>query len=141
MKKTVLITGTSSGFGKTTAKLFASSGWNVVATMRTPAAEKDLVDSSDMLVTRLDVQDRASIDQAIAAGIARFGKIDALVNNAGYGLFGLLEATSREKIQEQFDVNVFGVMNVTRAVLPHLRSRKAGVIINVSSGAGCSRCR
>jgi NAD(P)-dependent dehydrogenase (short-subunit alcohol dehydrogenase family) len=136
MKKTVLITGTSSGFGKTAARLFASNGWNVIATMRTPAAEKDLVDSSDMLVTRLDVQDRASIDQAIAAGIARFGKIDALVNNAGFALFGLFEATPREKVQEQFEVNVFGVMDVTRALLPHFRENRGGVILNISSGAG-----
>lgn len=136
MKKTVLITGTSSGFGKTAVKHFASNGWNVIATMRNPAAEKDLVDSDDVLVTRLDVQDRASIDQAIAAGIARFGKIDALVNNAGFGLFGLLESFSREKIQEQFDVNVFGVIDVTRAILPHFRKNRGGVILNISSGAG-----
>ncbi len=136
MKKTVLITGTSSGFGKTAAKHFASNGWNVIATMRNPAAEKDLVDSDDVLVTRLDVQDRAGIDQAIAAGIARFGKIDALVNNAGFGLFGLLESFPREKIQEQFDVNVFGVIDVTRAILPHFRKNRGGVILNISSGAG-----
>jgi NAD(P)-dependent dehydrogenase (short-subunit alcohol dehydrogenase family) len=136
MKKTALITGTSSGFGKTAVKHFTSNGWNVVATMRNPAAEKDLINSDDVLVTRLDVQDRASIDQAIAAGIARFGKIDALINNAGYGLFGLLEATPREKIQEQFDVNVFGVMDVTRAILPHFRKNRGGLILNISSGAG-----
>lgn len=136
MKKTVLITGTSSGFGKTAARCFANNGWNVIATMRNPSAERDLIDSSDMLVTRLDVQDRASIDQAILAGIARFGKIDALVNNAGFGLLGLLEATPREKIQEQFDVNVFGVMDVTRAILPHFRQNRGGVILNISSGGG-----
>jgi NAD(P)-dependent dehydrogenase (short-subunit alcohol dehydrogenase family) len=136
MKKTVLITGTSSGFGKSAARHFASNGWNVIATLRNPAAEKDLVDSGDMLVTRLDVQDRASVDQAIAAGIARFGKIDALVNNAGFGLFGLLESFPREKIQEQFDVNVFGVIDVTRAILPHFRENRGGVILNISSGAG-----
>lgn len=136
MKKTVLITGTSSGFGKTTAKHFASNGWNVIATMRNPAAEKDLVDTGDLLVTRLDVQDRGSIDQAIAAGIARFGQIDALINNAGFGLFGLFESISREKVQEQFDVNVFGVMDVTRAILPHFRKNRGGLILNISSGAG-----
>ncbi|MGO9246729.1 MAG: SDR family oxidoreductase [Verrucomicrobiia bacterium] len=136
MKKTVLITGTSSGFGKVTAKLFAKNGWNVVATMRRPEEEKELVSVGDVLVTRLDVQDRDSIGQAIEAGIARFGRIDALINNAGFGLFGVFEATSREKIQEQFDVNVFGVMDVTRAILPHFRKNKGGLIINVSSGAG-----
>ena len=136
MKKTVLITGASSGFGKVTAKLFARNGWHVVATMRNPGGQTDLVDTNDVLVTRLDVQDRESIAEAIEAGLTRFGSIDALINNAGFGLFGVFEATSREKIQEQFDVNVFGVMDVTRAVLPHFRKNKGGLIINVSSGAG-----
>jgi NAD(P)-dependent dehydrogenase (short-subunit alcohol dehydrogenase family) len=134
--KTVLITGASTGFGQSASRLFASKGWNVIATMRTPAAGAELAALDNMLVTRLDVQDRASIDQAIAAGIERFGAIDVLVNNAGFGLFGVFESTPRDKIQEQFDVNVFGVMDVTRAVLPHFRRNKAGVIINVSSGAG-----
>lgn len=136
MKKTVLITGTSSGLGKTAAKYFAAHGWNVVATMRAPEQEKDFARLEDVLVTRLDVQDRESIQLAIEEGVARFGKIDALINNAGFGLFGLFEATPAEKIQEQFDVNVFGVMNVTRAILPHFRKNKDGLIINVSSGAG-----
>jgi NAD(P)-dependent dehydrogenase (short-subunit alcohol dehydrogenase family) len=136
MKKTVLITGASSGFGKMTAKLFAKNGWNVIATMREPGKEKELVGVGDVLVTRLDVQDRDSIGKAIEAGIARFGRIDVLINNAGFGLFGVFEATSREKIREQFDVNVFGVMDVTRAILPHFRKNKGGLIINVSSGAG-----
>ncbi len=136
MKKTVLITGSSSGVGKATAKLFSSKGWNVVATMRNPTAETDLNRIGDVLVTRLDVQDRDSIDQAIKAGIGMFGTIDALINNAGYGQYGLFEALPREKVQEQFDVNVFGVMDVTRAILPHFRRNKSGVIINISSGAG-----
>ena len=136
MKKTVLITGASSGLGKTTAKYFAGNGWNVVATMRSPDREKDLAGLSDVLVIRLDVQDRDSINTAIEAGIARFGKIDVLVNNAGFGLFGVFEAISPEKVREQFDVNVFGVMNVTRAILPHFRKNKSGRILNISSGAG-----
>jgi NAD(P)-dependent dehydrogenase (short-subunit alcohol dehydrogenase family) len=84
MKKTVLITGASSGIGNAAARRFARNGWNVVATMRSPDAEKDLVCLDDMLVTRLDVQDHDSICKAIEAGIARFGKIDALINNAGF---------------------------------------------------------
>lgn len=136
MTQTVLITGASTGFGKVAALHFAARGWQVVATMRNPAAGADLATHPDILVTRLDVQDRDSIDAAIAAGIERFGAIDALVNNAGFGLFGLFEAASREKIQEQFDVNVFGVMDVTRAVLAHFRARRSGTIVNVSSGAG-----
>jgi NAD(P)-dependent dehydrogenase (short-subunit alcohol dehydrogenase family) len=134
--KTILITGTSSGFGKTTTKLFANNGWNVIATMRKPEAETEIVGLDNTLVTRLDVQDRASIATAIEAGIDRFGRIDALINNAGFGLFGLFEATSPKKIREQFDVNVFGIMDVTRAILPHFRESKGGLILNISSGAG-----
>ncbi len=133
MKKTVLITGCSSGIGKAAAKLFAGNGWNVIATMRKPAMETELARLKDVLVTRLDVQDGESIKQAIEAGIACFGGIDVLINNAGYGQYGLFEAIPREKIQEQFDVNVFGVMDVTRSVLPHFRERKSGLIINISS--------
>jgi NAD(P)-dependent dehydrogenase (short-subunit alcohol dehydrogenase family) len=136
MKRTVLITGTSTGLGRTAAKHFAARHWNVVATMRRPDEERELQGLEGVAVSRLDVQDPASIDRAIADGVERFGKIDALVNNAGFGLFGLFEATPREKIREQFDVNVFGVMDVTRAILPHFRENKRGLIINVSSGAG-----
>jgi NAD(P)-dependent dehydrogenase (short-subunit alcohol dehydrogenase family) len=136
MKKTVLITGTSSGLGRTAARRFAREGWNVVATMRRPEEEKEIGQLADVLVTRLDVQDRTSIAAAIEAGIARFGRIDALVNNAGFGLFGLFETTTPAKIAEQFDVNVFGVMEVTRAILPHFRQNKGGLILNISSGAG-----
>ncbi len=136
MKKTVLITGTSSGFGKTTVRHFAKNGWNVVATMRCPEAEKELKALDDVLVNRLDVEDSASITESIQAGIARFGRIDVLINNAGFGLFGLFEATPPEKVREQFNVNVFGAMDVTRAILPHFRKNRGGLILNVSSGAG-----
>jgi NAD(P)-dependent dehydrogenase (short-subunit alcohol dehydrogenase family) len=136
MKKTVLITGASSGIGLAAARHFASQGWNVIATMRTPNAAGELAGLDHVLVTRLDVQDEASIQQAIAASIDRFGHIDALVNNAGFGQFGVFEATPEAKIREQFEVNVFGVMAVTRALLPHFRQRRAGTIVNVSSGAG-----
>jgi len=136
MKKTVLITGASSGFGKATALHFAREGWNVVATMRRPGEEHELGKLEGVLVARLDVQDKATIAAAVDAGIARFGRIDALVNNAGFGLFGLFEATPAEKIVEQFGVNVFGVMEVTRAILPHFRQNKGGLVLNVSSGAG-----
>ncbi|MDF0696117.1 SDR family oxidoreductase [Rhizobium sp. MC63] len=135
MTQTILITGTSSGFGEATANYFARQGWNVVATMRNPEASK-LTSEGNVLVTRLDVQDRASIEDAIANGIARFGRIDALVNNAGYGLFSIFERIPREAIQQQFDVNVFGLMDVTRAILPHFRASRAGTIVNITSGAG-----
>jgi NAD(P)-dependent dehydrogenase (short-subunit alcohol dehydrogenase family) len=135
-KQTVLITGTSSGFGKTCARYFAGQGWNVIATMRQPEAEKDLPLIPDILVAKLDVTDRATISKSIEAGITRFGRIDAVINNAGFGLFGLFEATSTDKVREQFEVNVFGVMNVIRELLPHFRKNKQGLILNVSSGAG-----
>jgi NAD(P)-dependent dehydrogenase (short-subunit alcohol dehydrogenase family) len=136
MKKTVLITGCSSGFGKASAKYFAAQGWNVIATMRRPETETELAGISNVLVTRLDVQEPASIESAIHEGIERFSRIDAVVNNAGFGLFGVFEATPVEKIAEQFNTNVFGVMNVIRLILPHFRANKSGIIVNVSSGAG-----
>jgi NAD(P)-dependent dehydrogenase (short-subunit alcohol dehydrogenase family) len=134
--RTVLITGCSTGFGEATARLFAARGWNVVATMRRPEAGAALAAIDHVMVARLDVQDRASIDSAIAQGIARFGRIDVLVNNAGFGLFGVFEATSRQRVLEQFEVNVFGLMDVTRAILPHFRGNRSGVIVNISSGGG-----
>jgi len=97
---------------------------------------QELVALDNTLVARLDVEDAASIDQAVASAIARFGAVDAVINNAGFGLFGLFEAVSEEKIVEQFQVNVFGVMRVTRAILPHFRARGRGTIVNISSGAG-----
>ncbi|MCF7535095.1 SDR family oxidoreductase [Pseudomonas petrae] len=136
MTSTVLITGASTGFGRSTAQLFAAQGWNVIASMRNTDAGVDLGMLANVLVTRLDVQEPASIKAAISAGLARFGQIDVLINNAGFGLFGVFEGTSSAKIREQFDVNLFGAMDVTRQVLPHMRERKSGVIINVSSGAG-----
>ena len=136
MAKTVLITGCSSGFGRATARLFSERGWNVIATMRdiTKAAELEFNDA--ILVTRLDVEDYGSIDPAITAGLDRFGVIDAVVNNAGYGLFAIFEGTPREALKRQFDVNLFGMMDVTRAILPHFRGNRAGTIVNLSSGAG-----
>ena len=136
MKKTVLITGASSGIGNATAHLFAHNGWNVVATMRHPDMEADLAGLPNVTVTRLDVRDLASIEQAIETAVVCYEKVDVLINNAGYGQYGLFEAIPRKKIQEQFEVNVFGLMDVTRALLPHFRKNKSGTIINISSGAG-----
>jgi NAD(P)-dependent dehydrogenase (short-subunit alcohol dehydrogenase family) len=136
MNHTILITGASSGIGRATATYFQARGWNVVATMRNPAAETALGELDRVLVTRLDVQDEASIDDAVRAAVARFGGIDVLLNNAGYGAYGPLEATPPEKIRRQFDVNVIGLLAVTRAVLPHFRARRSGVVVNVSSIGG-----
>ena len=126
MKKTVLITGCSTGIGKATALFFAARGWNVVATMRTSTLDANLGHKDSILITRLNVQDRESIYQAINEGIARFGKIDTLISNAGFSLFGIFESTPRGKVLEQFDVNVFGVMEVTRAILPHFKKKGVG---------------
>ncbi|MDP4822698.1 MAG: SDR family NAD(P)-dependent oxidoreductase [Aestuariivirgaceae bacterium] len=121
--KTILIIGASSGIGKATALQFQAKGWNVIATMRDPAAGADFAALDNVLVVRLDVTDGASIKQAIAEGLARFGKIDALLNNAGYGAYGPLEAFSAERIRRQFDTNVIGLLEVTKAVLPHMRAK------------------
>jgi len=100
--KTILITGASSGIGKATAKFFQQKGWNVVATMRSPEMEKELIELENVFITRLDVLDSPSIDTAIAESISRFGKIDVLVNNAGYGMLGLFESIPKESIQRLF---------------------------------------
>jgi NAD(P)-dependent dehydrogenase (short-subunit alcohol dehydrogenase family) len=134
MTKTVLITGCSSGFGAAVACLFADNGWNVIATMRNPTDACD--EYPNVFVTKLDVQNRDTIRSAVAEGIARFGKIDVVINNAGYGLFGVFEGTPREKVLDQFEVNVFGVMDVVRETLPHFRENRSGLYVNVSSGAG-----
>lgn len=134
--KTVLITGCSSGFGKLSVKKFHKEGWNVIATMRSPEKENELTEMDHVLVTRLDVTDAESIKQAVDEGVARFGTIDVLVNNAGYGGHALFEQMSDGAIRAMYETNVFGVMNVARAVLPQMRERKDGCIINVTSMAG-----
>jgi NAD(P)-dependent dehydrogenase (short-subunit alcohol dehydrogenase family) len=134
--KTVLITGTSSGIGKATARYFAEQGWNVAATMRTPAKETELNKLPNVKLFALDVMKPESIQQAIAEAKAAFGSIDVVVNNAGYGAVGPFEAASDEQVRRQFDTNVFGVMNVIREILPYFRERRDGTIINVTSMGG-----
>jgi NAD(P)-dependent dehydrogenase (short-subunit alcohol dehydrogenase family) len=133
MAQTILITGASTGIGKATAELFLERGWNVIATMRKPDTSQN---QERRLVTRLDVTDPVSIDAAFKMAVARFGRIDALVNNAGYGLVGTFESMDAVKIQRQFDTNVFGLMRVTRAILPRFRADGGGVLINVASMGG-----
>jgi NAD(P)-dependent dehydrogenase (short-subunit alcohol dehydrogenase family) len=135
-KKTVLITGSSTGFGHATAKVFAAMGWNVVATMRDVSVANDLAERENVLVSRLDVTDPVSIDHAIEASIKRFGKLDAVINSAGYGQYGIFEAIPQQNIQNDFDVNLFGVMNIIRAIMPVFRKQKEGLILNVSSVGG-----
>jgi short-subunit dehydrogenase len=136
MKQTILITGASSGIGKETAKYFQLKGWNVVATMRNPEHETELIGLENVFVTKLDVLDLESISQAISKGIEKFGGIDVLLNNAGYGAYGPLETFPREKILRQFNTNVIGLLDVTRAILPHFRENKKGIVMNVSSMGG-----
>jgi NADP-dependent 3-hydroxy acid dehydrogenase YdfG len=136
MNKTVLITGASSGFGKSSAKLFASKGWNVIATMRTPEKEQELTVLTNVLVVKLDVQDEKTIKKAIIDGVTKFGSIDVLVNNAGYALRGIFESLTKEQIKRQYDVNVFGLMDVTQTIIPHFREKGGGIIINLSSMGG-----
>lgn len=136
MKKTILITGASSGLGKEAAIKFQKQGWNVVATMRNANHAHELESLENVLITTLDVTDLDSITASVEAGIQRFGKIDALLNNAGYGAYGPLESFSREKILRQFNTNVIGLLDVTKALLPHFRANKSGVIINISSIGG-----
>ena len=126
--KTVLITGCSSGFGLETARHFLAQGWQVVATMRTPRA--DVLPASERLhVLPLDVTDAASIRDCIAAA----GPIDVLVNNAGIGLLGAVEGIPVDRMREIFETNTFGTMALTQAVLPQMRERRSGVVINVTS--------
>lgn len=115
--KTIFITGASSGIGLASALIFYSHGWNIVATMRTPTsapeplssfAKSSSPDSSRILITRLDLTEYETIEPAIKQAVERFGQVDVLLNNAGFGQQGLFEAVSREKIKTQFDVNLFG---------------------------------
>ncbi|MFM9989705.1 SDR family oxidoreductase [Flavobacterium sp.] len=136
MSKTILITGASTGIGKLTAIYFAEKGWNVSATMRTTEKGKNLLKYPNLKVFALDVMNESSIKQAIDDTIATFGTIDVLFNNAGYGLVGAFEAMTNEQVKKQFDTNVFGVMNVTKAILPYFRVNKKGMIINTTSMGG-----
>jgi NAD(P)-dependent dehydrogenase (short-subunit alcohol dehydrogenase family) len=132
--KTVLITGCSSGYGLETARHFHARGWKVVATMRTP--REDVLPRSDRLrVLRLDV----TSPESIAAALEAAGPIDVLVNNAGIGVLGAFEATPMETVREVFETNTFGVMAMTQAVLPQLRARRSGVVVNVTSSVTLAR--
>jgi NAD(P)-dependent dehydrogenase (short-subunit alcohol dehydrogenase family) len=133
MKKCVLITGCSSGIGKATAIYFQRQGWNVVATMRSPEKETELNQLENVLVERLDVTSKKSIDLAIENSIRKFGRIDVLVNNAGVGIYSIFEETDEQVIRESFEINIFGTMWVIRALLPHFRKNGSGRIINVTS--------
>lgn len=136
MAKTVLITGASSGIGEATAKYFIKQGWNVAATMRSPQKAGDWAQARNVIVPSLDVTDESAIASAIEQTVARFGTIDVLVNNAGYGLTGPLEGISSLALKQQFETNVFGLVTVIQNVLPIMRRQRYGTIVNVSSIGG-----
>lgn len=136
MKNTIFITGASSGIGQATAQYFLNKGWNVVATMRNPEKKNVFQNAENLLVLRLDVEKNENFKKVINTVIEKFGKIDVLLNNAGYGQHGLFEATSSEQIQRQFSVNFFGTLEITRAILPYFREQKSGSIITITSGVG-----
>jgi NAD(P)-dependent dehydrogenase (short-subunit alcohol dehydrogenase family) len=133
---TIVITGASSGIGRATTMHFAERGWRVAATMRTPDAHGDLAALENVHPYRLDVTDDAGIGRARDAILRDMGTVDVVMNNAGYALAGPFEAATDEQIRRQFDTNVFGLMAVTRAFLPHFRERGAGMFVNMSSTAG-----
>jgi NAD(P)-dependent dehydrogenase (short-subunit alcohol dehydrogenase family) len=134
------ITGASRGFGRELASSALAHGDQVIATARDPQRVTDALPGAGdaLLAARLDVTDFAQAAAAVAAGAERFGRIDVLVNNAGYGLFGGVEEISDAEARALFDTNVFGLLNVTRAALPTLRSQGTGRVINLSSSAGFS---
>ncbi|MFH8738757.1 MULTISPECIES: SDR family NAD(P)-dependent oxidoreductase [unclassified Streptomyces] len=137
MSKTVLITGASTGMGEALTFEYVERGWNVAATMRdTARANPAFADLDTVLVTALDVTDRAGIDKAVHATIERFGAIDAVVNAAGYGQLGAVEEVSIDQLRDQYETNVVGVVQVIQAVLPHMRERGTGHIVNVGSMGG-----
>jgi NAD(P)-dependent dehydrogenase (short-subunit alcohol dehydrogenase family) len=135
--KTVLITGASSGIGLETALHFYDRGWNVVATMRNPQKRRTKLHEKGLPdLVHLDVMDADSIRSAIAYTLDKYQKIDVLVNNAGYAIYGPFEATTPEQTGRQFDTNVFGLMEVTRQLLPLFRRQRNGVLVNVTSMGG-----
>jgi NAD(P)-dependent dehydrogenase (short-subunit alcohol dehydrogenase family) len=135
MTSTVLITGTSSGYGKAIAEHFLDRGWNVVATMRRPDPAVFEATPERLKVLPLDVTKAESIDKAIADGVAAFGAIDVLVNNAGIGLASAVEATPEATIRDIFETNAFGVFRTCRAIIPQMRRQGHGTIVNVTSSA------
>lgn len=136
MNKVVLITGASSGIGRETAKLFQIKNWKVAATMRRPEDAADLQKIADVECFRLDVTEPESIASAIRETLDKFGRIDAVVNNAGYAAVGPFEAATQEQTVRQFETNVFGLMNVCREILPYFREQKRGTIVNIASVGG-----
>lgn len=134
--KTIVITGAASGIGMATAKLFSQKGWNVAATMRHIEKSSVFTDFKNINCYTMDVTDVLSIEKCIGQIIQEYGNIDVLVNNAGIYETGPLEATSIDHIDNTIKTNIYGVVNVTKAILPHFRRNNGGTIVNISSIAG-----
>jgi NAD(P)-dependent dehydrogenase (short-subunit alcohol dehydrogenase family) len=136
--KTWFITGASQGIGLVLAKQLLAEGYNVAATGRNLETLKKAVDntSAQFLPLQVDLVNETSVNTAVSTAITHFSSIDYLVNNAGFGLVGGIEESSDEEVRASFDVNVFGLLNVTRVVLPHMRAAKSGHIFNISSVFG-----
>ncbi|MEI2273029.1 SDR family oxidoreductase [Sphingobacterium sp. ML3W] len=135
MRKTIFITGASSGLGKATAKLFQQAGWDVIATMRNPENETELSEIENVTLLKLDVTDPAQIKETVEKAIS-LAKIDVVFNNAGYGLMGAFETLSDEKILRQINTNLLGVLRVTQAFIPHFRAQQSGLFISTTSIGG-----
>ena len=133
---TVLITGASSGIGEATARRFLDAGWNVAACMRRPERHRFDASAPGLAVLPMDVTDEASVASAVEAAASRFGAIDVLVNNAGYALLGPVEGLTPEALRRQLETNLVGLVAVTRQVLPGMRARRRGVVVNIASIGG-----
>ena len=133
-----LITGCSTGFGKEMAKLVLARGWRAVVTARKPEQMADLVagNENNVLALELDVTEKAQVASVVKEAEARFGQVDVLVNNAGYGYLAAIEEGEDEAVRTMFETNFFGLVELTKAVLPGMRARKSGTIVNVSSIGG-----
>jgi NAD(P)-dependent dehydrogenase (short-subunit alcohol dehydrogenase family) len=134
-RKAIFITGSSSGLGRATAKLFATKGWNVIASMRDPKKEKELGSISGVNLMALDVTDPREIERA-AEQVVASGGIDVVFNNAGYGLAGPLEGLTDEQILRMVNTNMLGAIRTTKAFIPHFREKRTGLFINTTSIGG-----
>ncbi len=132
MNKTIFITGASSGLGKATAKLFASKGWTVIASMRRPEKETELTKLANVHLLELDISNPDQIAE-VAAQAEKFSPVDLVFNNAAYGLMGAFEGATDAQLQQQVSTNFLGTMLVTKAFLPYFRERKSGTILTVTS--------
>ncbi|MBS1636968.1 MAG: SDR family oxidoreductase [Bacteroidetes bacterium] len=135
MQKTIFITGASTGLGKATAKLFQSRGWKVIATMRNPENEMELTKLENVTVLKLDITKKEQIESAVKEVLRQFS-VDIVLNNAGYGLIGALEALTDEQIIRQINTNLLGTIRVTKEFTPCFREKKKGMFINITSMFG-----